>query len=188
MEQGKLQAFKDQVWTTRVSRVNAEERLVRKELFFQGINIYYSCVTIIFSILTLKYNNERLSLMTVLMTISLLIVILYLNGQKYLEHAREYRKNYTALHKLEFKLEHLTADNMNEIKEIEQEYCNLMDSGSNHISYDYYCTVFESRGEYRENRWKGVKAKYIWGTCWRILIKILIVILPFVLFGVCGVI
>ena len=96
----KYKDLSDQIWTTRISRVNAEKRLVNKEAFFQGINIYYSCVTIIFSILTLLNNNEKLSLMTVFMTISLLIVILYLNGQKYSEQAREYRKNYTELQKL----------------------------------------------------------------------------------------
>lgn len=94
--------FEQQVWATRVSRVNAEKRLIIKEKYFQAINIYYSCVTIIFSILSLIKHDDDLSLMTVFMSISLLIVILYLNSQKYLEHAREYRKNYTEIQKLEF--------------------------------------------------------------------------------------
>ena len=92
---GKYKDLSDQIWTTRISRVNAEKRLIDKESFFQAINIYYSCVTIIFSILALLNNNEKLSLMTVFMTISLLVAILHLNGQKYLKQAREYRKNYT---------------------------------------------------------------------------------------------
>mgnify|MGYP000837631267 FL=1 len=62
----KYKDLSDQIWTTRISRVNAEKRLINKEAFFQGINIYYSCVTIIFSILTLLNKNEKLSLMTVL--------------------------------------------------------------------------------------------------------------------------
>ena len=108
----KYKDLSDQIWTTRISRVNAEKRLINKEAFFQGINIYYSCVTIIFSILTLLNNNEKLSLMTVFMTISLLIVILYLNGQKYSEQAREYRKNYTELQKLEFELNNIDGDDV----------------------------------------------------------------------------
>lgn len=51
----KYKDLSDQIWTTRISRVNAEKRLVNKEAFFQGINIYYSCVTIIFSILGKTY-------------------------------------------------------------------------------------------------------------------------------------
>ena len=56
----KYKDLSDQIWTTRISRVNAEKRLINKEAFFQGINIYYSCVTIIFSILTLLNKNEKL--------------------------------------------------------------------------------------------------------------------------------
>ena len=62
---GKYKDLPDQIWTTRISRVNAEKRLINKEAFFQAINIYYSCVTIIFSILTLLDNNEKLSLMVI---------------------------------------------------------------------------------------------------------------------------
>ena len=74
----------NQIWTTRVSRVNAEKRLINKETFTQGINIYYSCITIIFSIMSLVYKNEKLSMMTIFMTICHLIVILYLKNQKYM--------------------------------------------------------------------------------------------------------
>lgn len=126
----------------------------------QGINIYYSCVTIVFSIYTLKYEDYILSFMTVVMTISLLVVNLYLNAQKYLGHAREYRKNYTQLHKLEIQLGHLLENDMKEMNEIEDKYCELLDLGDNHISYDYYCTVFGSRGEYKEEHWKDIKWKY----------------------------
>ena len=33
-----IKVLKDQIWTTRVSRINAERRLVKKEKFIQGIN------------------------------------------------------------------------------------------------------------------------------------------------------
>lgn len=188
MEKNRLNRFKDQIWTTRISRINAEKRLIGKENFFQGINIYYSCVTIVFSVLSLINRDDKLSLMTVLMTISLLIVILYLNGQKYLFHARAYRKNYTQLHKLEFQLSHLSENHVQKINEIEKAYCKLLNSGNNHISYDYYCTVFGSTGEYKEEHWKDVKWKYIWGTFWRIIVKVMIIVLPFLLLAICEVV
>lgn len=188
MEKDKYQRFKDQVWTTRISRANAEKRLINKENFFQGINIYYSCITIIFSILSLYYHDDELSLMTVFMTISLLTVILYLNGQKYLEHAREYRKNYTAIHKLEFQLEHLDEESEDEIQAIENKYCELLDSSSNHTSYDYYCTVYGSNKIYKEKRWKSVWWKFYLNIVWRIGIKILVIVLPVLLFWFCEVI
>ena len=61
------------------------------------------------------------------MSISLLIVILYLNGQKYLEHAREYRKNYTELQRLEFDLEHVDENDQESIRKIYMKYCDLLD-------------------------------------------------------------
>ena len=183
MDRKRLEKFKDQIWVTRISRINAEKRLIAKENFFQGINIYYSCVTIIFSVFSLLNKDDKLSLMTLLMTISLLIVILYLNGQKYLTHAREYRKNYTELHKLEMELEHVSEDDTQKFIEIEKSYCELLDTGENHISYDYYCTVYGSTGEFREVHWKVVRFKYVWGTFWRIVIKFMIIVLPFLLLG-----
>jgi len=36
----KKKTLANQIWTTRVSRVNAEKRLINKESFFQAINIY----------------------------------------------------------------------------------------------------------------------------------------------------
>lgn len=188
MNQEQIKQFKNQVWATRVSRINAEKRLNNKEAFIQGINVYYSCFTIVFSILSLLEKDDKLSLMTTLMTISLLISVLYLNGQKYLEHAREYRKNYTELHKLELQLGHIGENDIEEIKKIEQIYCDLLDSSSNHITFDYCCTVFSSNSEYKEKYWESVRGKYYCGIIIRFIIKMCIVILPFVLYGICEVI
>lgn len=187
-ELNKYKELPDQIWATRISRVNAEKRLIKKEAFFQGINIYYSCLTIIFSILALINKDDILSLMTVFMTISLLIVILYLNGQNYLVHAREYRKNYTELQKLEFDLKSIDEDDIGEIKKIYLKYCDLLDSSSNHISFDYYETVHGSTDAFRENRWKHVWIKYYWNVFWRVILKLCIIVLPVVLYIVCGVI
>ena len=132
-------------------------------------------------------NNEKLSLMTVFMTISLLVVILYLNGQKYLDHAREYRKNYTELQKLEFELRNIDSDNDELLKNIYNRYCDLLDSSSNHISFDYYKTVYDSSGEYRNKRWKNIKRKYYYNVIWRLLLEACVIVLPIVLYCICGV-
>lgn len=177
--------LRDQIWATRISRINAEKRLIKKETFFQGINIYYSCITIIFSILTLIYTDEELNLMTVFMTICLLIVILYLNSQKYLEHAREYRKNYTQLHLLELDLNYMREDDEEKIKQIEKDYCNLLDSSSNHISFDYYCTVYGSNAAYKESRWKNVRLKFYFGKVWRAGVIVFVIVVPIALYIFC---
>lgn len=187
MDKEMIQKLNDQIWTTRISRVNAEKRLIQKEGFFQAINIYYSCLTIIFSILSFVNRDDKLSLMTVFMTISLLIAILYLNGQKYLEHAREYRKNYSELQKLEFELKHVAENDEEAVRKIEERYCDLIDSSSNHITYDYYKTVYGSTGTYHEQRWKGIRANYYWNEIWRMFVKVFVLILPILLFMLCEV-
>lgn len=183
-----IKVLKDQIWTTRVSRINAERRLITKEKFIQGINIYYSCVTIIFSILSLINGNNNLSLITTFMSICLLVTILYLNAERYMDHARDYRRNYTALHKLEMQLDN-TSITPDEIAEIRLEYCDLLDSAWNHTPYDYYCTVFQSSGDYRDKRWKNkVPAGFYWGKFWRAVVMTVLIILPAVVYYLCGVI
>lgn len=181
MDKEKIKKLRDQIWTTRVSRVNAEKRLVNKNSFIQGINIYYSCVTILFSILALINNDNKLSLITTFMTIAVLIAVLYLNSLRYTDIARDYRSNYTQLHKLELKLsdEEISAQ---QVKEIQEEYCCLLDSACNHITFDYYRTVAGSRGEYKELRWKKIRIKYYWECFWRFLVKAVILLLPAVIY------
>lgn len=179
--------LRDQIWTTRVSRINAERRLVKKERFIQGINIYYSCVTIIFSILSLIYSDNKLSLVTTCMSICLLVTILYLNTQRYMEHARDYRSNYTALHKLEMQLENesITPE---KVEEIRLKYCDLLDTAWNHVQYDYYCTVYQSTGEYQKKRWKvKVIAGFFWGKVWRAMVMMALLIIPIAVYFLCGV-
>lgn len=172
--------LKNQIWTTRISRINAEKRLLGKESFIQGINIYYSCFIILVSLFSLIYKSEKLSFVAVLMNISLLMAILYLNGKKYLENSREYRKNYTELQKLEFKLD--IMDNNDDIEEIVNNYCELMDSSSNHISYDYYKAIHDSTDESYAEKRKEVKCKYYFNRTYRVLLKVALVALPILIF------
>lgn len=174
-------SLRDAIWTTRVSRVNAEKRLLRKNSFVKGINIYYSCVCILFSILTLIYDNKNLSIITIFMSNSLLITILFLNSLRYSERARDYRSNYTKLHRLELELgeKDITSDR---IKQIKSEYCDLLDSSCNHISFDYYCTICNSNQDFKKKKWDQIKKKYYFCWIWRILISFFVICFPIAMF------
>ena len=177
------ESLKNQIWTTRVSRVNAERRLIDKEKFIQGINIYYSCMTIIFSIMSVVKNDAGLSMLTTYISISLFISVLYLSSQKYTEIAKGYRENYTSLQLLEFKLNHIQDKSDKEIYEVEKQYCDLLNTSINHKSYDYYCTVHGSSGEYRKERWNTrIKFGFYGGKLWRMGIKLSLIILPLILY------
>ncbi len=181
MDEGYFDKFKNQVWTTRQARIKAEKRLENKEMFIQFVNIYYSCFTIIFSLVSYVLDNEWLNLISLIMTISLLIVILFFNSMKYKDTAGQFRENYTELQKIEFKLQFLTANNTAEVRELQMQYCDLMNANNNHISFDYYCAVAEFDKEDKNKIWNKIWKKYYWGRIWRVLVKIPIIVFPIVL-------
>lgn len=179
-----VQEFSDQIWSTRVSRVNAEKRLKHKEAFAEGLNIYYSCFTVILSIFLIFVQNEKLSnflsAISLTMTIVVTICILYCKSLRYADRARDYKSNYTDLQRLELSLKHLSS--IGELKDIENQYYILLKGAENHIPYDYYKTVCESNKSFKEKkgekllRW--IYAKYVWGACWRFIVDALLAIFP----------
>ncbi len=154
MDEEIFKKFKSQVWTARQARINAEKRLDKKEMFIQFVNIFYLCLTIIYSLISYVFDNNWLSLISLIMTISLLVVILFFNSMKYKDTARQFRENYTQLQKIEFELQHLNKNNTSEIHELQIQYCDLMNAYNNHISFDYYCAVAEFDKEDKDKVWK----------------------------------
>lgn len=133
MEQNKL---RDQIWMTRICRINAEKRLMEKDHFVEIINIYYSLCTTILSVILLQCQSNKLNNLVVAMSIVTLVSVLYIKGLRYAERAGSFRQNYTELQKLEIELsvEGLTDT---EIKTIGLQYCDLLAKGENHSSFDY---------------------------------------------------
>lgn len=174
----------DQIWFTRISRIKAENRLIEKEHFAQFVNIYYSLFAIICSIISYHYNDTKMGLFTIIITVSLMVSILYLNGQKYLEQARDYRTNYTQLHILEMK----AKDPSQELMGIREEYCKLLNSSSNHIEFDYLKAISNASDEYKEKKgWKGKAKYYYWGCFWRSVVKFMVLMAPILLLLACEV-
>ena len=188
MDSNYIEKLSDQIWITRISRVNAEKRLQHKDMFIQGINVYYSCVTILFSVLSYINKDEILSLLATFVTIFLLISILFLNSQQYSKTAKNYKDNYTELQKLEFKLKHVNIEESDKIVEIEKNYCDLMNTYSNHITYDYYRTIFNSNKTFKEkHNFKYISFMYFFGVLWRFILQVIIILLPILLYVFRGV-
>ena len=150
--------------------------------FYQWINVYYSCATIIFSILSYIDKNDDLSLLTIFMSISLLAAMLYLNPQQYFTQASAFRENYTEIQKLEYALKHLTPQDTDFVKNIEMKYCELMASSNNHITFDYYCAVRDRSDDEGKKRWPGIRNIYYLNVIWAYVIKVVLLMLPIVLY------
>jgi len=173
--------LKNQIWITRISRVNAEKRLLRKEKFIQLMNIYYSCIIIILSIISLVYSDNKLSMLSLIMSISLTLSILYLNSQKYADSAASFRDNYVHLQRLEYELNHIEESDIASMKEIEGKYCDLLNVCNNHITYDYLITLRFSHDDFKNDRWnESLKHKFYWEYWWRKIIYLIWFLLPII--------
>ena len=180
-EMANIEHLKNQIWTTRTSRINAEKRLLRNELFLQGVNIYYSCVTVLASICLLKWESQLLGLLITFMSVSLLIVVLFCKTLRFSERAFDFRRIYSELQKLEFKLGDPDLGKT-DIIDIQRKYCDLMAAGENHITYDYYKALWNSHKSYRVEHMDGwMISKYFWGVTWRFLVAALVIAFPLIL-------
>ena len=104
-----------------------------------------------------------------------MVSILYLNGQKYLESARDYRTNYTQSHRLEMELK----DSSSDLKTIRNKYCELLNTSSNHTEYDYLKALSNASDDYKEKRgWEKKSLFYVLRWLWRLGLKIIFLLLP----------
>lgn len=191
----KIKKLQADIHITRISRIYAEKRLIAKEHIVQAMNIYYSCFIILCGILTLvcdkcdiikiiKMDAEALSVLSVMLTISLLLCIIYFGSQRFLEYAKCYKEIYTELYKIELELNHIKKCHDSKIEDIEKRYCNLLKESSNHITFDYYCALYDEKRFCNNVRY--LKIKYHWGKIWRVLLPTFLFVLPFFLLCLVG--
>lgn len=178
-----IENFKNQVYTTRKARINASERLMKKEGFIQGINIYYSCILIAFSIYGLKNQSYILSLLSTIASISLTLSLLYVGAQKYSERAADLKKNYIQLQELYFKIEGITEETPELIK-YREEYIELLNNSENHSELDYLKAQISLEKASVKNtlRYYSVIAWYWFLKMLMIVVPIIVIVLTFVFF------
>lgn len=134
----KLTSLKSNVWMTRKARINASERLLYLEKFIQYVNIYYSCFLCILSVYGLTTTNDKIGIISTVLSIILTISIVYLNSQNFGERAQQLKINYIALQKLYFKLDNLDVNIACDLIRYQNEYSDLLANCENHTSHDYY--------------------------------------------------
>lgn len=134
----KLSSLKNNIWITRKARINASERLLRLERFIQFINIYYSCFICILSVYGLTITNNKIGVISTILSIILTISIVYLNSQNFGQRSQQLKVNYISLQKLIFKLDRLDENTTNNLTEYRNEYSDLLASCENHSVCDYY--------------------------------------------------
>lgn len=134
----KLTELKDKVWMTRKARINASQRLICLEKFIQYVNIYYSCFLCILSIYGLTTTNDKIGIISTILSVILTISIVYLNSQKFGDRAQQLKNNYISLQKLLFRLDNLDGNITCDLTKLQDEYIDLLSNCENHSNSDYY--------------------------------------------------
>lgn len=145
---------------TRRARMEASDRLISSERFIQNINIYYSCFTVILSILCLLDNSPTLTIMSTILTSILAISIVFLNAQHYGERAQQFHDNFLELYQLLFDVRAaIRSEEYTHTHDLEVRYIELLKSIENHTQQDFL-QILSLKDRTRTRRDKNYKKQF----------------------------
>jgi hypothetical protein len=134
-----VKTLTDKIWFTYKARIMAHERLMRLNKVTQLLLVWYSLITVISSIVMIRFPKVFGSDGDILVTcISLIVLVLSLvvSNRDYRGREIEMRRNYLKLQKLYRELEttnELTAERINEVDDT---YQLIISKGENHTEFD----------------------------------------------------
>lgn len=134
----------NRIWTTKKARMEAEARMNRNNIFTQFLVIYYTFAVLAFSIWALVSEDDTISLFTVISSVGLFGVSIFVSAIGYREKALQYKESYISLNALEFKLKDLLRKTkfeedtlIKELNRFEREYTEILTKSENHNDIDY---------------------------------------------------
>ncbi|MEK4172166.1 SLATT domain-containing protein [Lysinibacillus sp. FSL L8-0312] len=141
-----IEKFRDnRVWTTKKVRMIAEERMNRNNLNSIILVNYYTFFILCYSIIGLKYgSSDILSIASVIISIGLFGVSLFVSLYGYREKALAYKQSHLELDKIESKLGILILDEGIEHNDLlktfdkyKMEYNEVISKTENHSNLDF---------------------------------------------------
>lgn len=182
-KENEIKRFKDnKVWITKKSRMNAEQRVNRNDLNTQIIINYYTFWVLAASIWSLKEDNININILTVIMSVGLFGISIFINSMNYKEKALKYKDSYHRLSHLESQLQQLLESDrsLNGLKEKLQQYRNsynnILELTDNHSCIDYE-KVLITNGSNGSNNYT-IMYNIIKNNVYIVLINIILFILP----------
>lgn len=128
--------MKDSVWFTYKARIQAANRLTRRDFHSQTLLVWYALASAALAIITLRYPHllgSDTDLVSAVVGVALLVVSTFVTSQDFRGRAIAMRSNYIALQALHDTLEHaVTPPTAIEIAK----YGELLASVENHIEMD----------------------------------------------------
>lgn len=162
------------IWITRKCRINASERLLSHAKFIETLNVYYSILIILVSLISCIEKDDTLSTISLALSIGLTISIIYANATSYRERAAELKQNYIELQLLLDRLSFIKDDEKEETLAIGQKYGEMLKATENHLPFDWLCAKFNDK----ENMSCSEKIFYGWHMFCRYLCRTVLILLP----------
>lgn len=126
---------------TRLSRIEAERRLVENDKLAKHATVYYACLTTVLTLLTFSSGAPYLPFLSVASSVTLTLATIYATSQDYQSKAQEMKRCYLELQALSFRIDNvMTAsqdDCEDEIFKIGKLYSEILARCDNHLPKDF---------------------------------------------------
>ncbi|PKR76900.1 hypothetical protein CEY16_13920 [Halalkalibacillus sediminis] len=142
----RIKSLNTRIYLTRKSRINTEDRLIKKNNFYQFINVYYSIVLVFSSILNLQ-ASPKTSLFLLSSSIALSLFSLFVISKNLTERQFSVKFNYIRLQELLNELDRIEddliagirkmSDIVNSYEEVNAKYISALSSVENQEEVDY---------------------------------------------------
>lgn len=158
-----LERFGNKIYITRKSRIEASERLIRADKFWQFLIYYYTVLIISFGVLDLKidFPGDALAIGSIIASVGVLAISVYISNCRFLLRAKELTECYIALDLLNGRIDRLQRELSTlspllaelEFKKVQEEYSELLSNVENHTELDMLLAK-KSIGTLKENETK----------------------------------
>lgn len=188
----RIDGFKDKrVWVTKKIRMGSEERMNSHNIYSIFIINYYTFLVLILSVLGVIFNKDfslTVSIFSVIVSIALFGISLYITLYGYRERALKYKQSYMELSSIEANAENLLMKvkfnlvsldiAITEFGKLKSDYNHILDKTENHSTFDRLVYLKNREKLNRAGLWAAYYFKYIVPT---LIFKIFLVTLPFIL-------
>ncbi|MGG4548270.1 SLATT domain-containing protein [Rossellomorea marisflavi] len=166
-----IKELHDKIYVTRKSYINAEQRLIKKNSFFQFITVYYSIVLIFASILNIRLSDSAItSLFLLSSSVAMSLFSLYIISKNITERHFSFKFNYIKLHELLDELDALMYESLSAdypsnnlqraLNNIKTRYLNVLSSVENHKTVDYLQFLKDKGEELSKHQQKLIQRNY----------------------------
>lgn len=160
--ENKYQYLKQIISNTRLSRIEAERRLLKLDALSKHASVYYACLTAFISLTSIFVNYEGLPFLSIVLAVIVSICTIYSSSQNYGVRAEQMKSCYLDLQRLLFKLDDKAnlneTDAQNLSNKIGQQYIDIIQRTENHHPIDFFLAQGKLNKTAYQMRWLALRA------------------------------